>query len=241
MSDFCELWPGGPVFRQSGHFRLGTDSVLLADFVNTSSLRRGIDLGCGSGAIALLLLARDEKLKMTGLEILPDAADIARTNLSANPCGARGGVVTGDIRESRRLFKSGEFDLAVSNPPYFASGSGLSSPSGERAAAREESACTLSELCSAAAFLLRTGGGFFVVYRPERLAELFCAMAGCGIEPKRLRMVQNTAFSAPSLVLAEGRRGGRTGLRMEPPLILHGPDGGETDEYRRIYHISGEA
>jgi tRNA1Val (adenine37-N6)-methyltransferase len=114
-------------------------------------------------------------------------------------------------------------------------------PAASRAAAREESACTLEELCSAAAFLLRTGGGFFVVYRPERLAELFCAMADCGIEPKRLRMVQNTAFSAPSLVLAEGRRGGRPGLRMEPPLILHESDGCETAEYKRIYHISGEA
>ena len=58
MADFCELWQGGPRFAQAEHFKLGTDCVLLADFVNTASARRGIDLGCASGAISLLLLAR---------------------------------------------------------------------------------------------------------------------------------------------------------------------------------------
>ena len=71
MPEFTELWAGGPVFAQAEHFRLGTDSVLLADFVNTSGAARGVDLGCASGAIALLLLARSPALHMTGLELLP--------------------------------------------------------------------------------------------------------------------------------------------------------------------------
>lgn len=241
MSDICELWPGGPVFSQAEHFRLGTDSVLLADFVNMSSLRRGIDLGCGSGAIALLLLARDAQVSVTGLELLPEAAEMAAENMARNGFSDRGPVVTGDIRRCRELFKSGEFDFAAANPPYFPAGSGPSSPSGDRAGAREEASCTLSELCRAAAYLVRTGGGFFVVYRPERLAELFCAMTAAGIEPKRLRLVEHTAGAAPSLVLAEGRRGGRPGLKIEPPLVLRRPDGGETDEVRRIYHHDAEA
>ena len=60
MAEFNELWQGGPVFAQAEHFKLGTDSVLLASFANAASARRGIDLGCASGAVALLLLSGNE-------------------------------------------------------------------------------------------------------------------------------------------------------------------------------------
>lgn len=231
-----ELWPGGPLFAQAEHFRLGTDCVLLADFAGRASARRGIDLGCASGALALLLLWRWERLRMTGLELLPEAAETARKNLAVNALEGRGEIVTGDIRRHRALFRPGSFDLAVSNPPYFAAGSGPLSPDPARASARGETACTLEELCAAAAFLLRTGGRFALVYRPERLSELFCAMSAAGLEPKRLRLVCPRPESAPSLVLAEGLRGGRPGLRIEPPLLLTEAGGAESAEYRRIYH-----
>ena len=81
MRDFEPLWPGGPLFCQAEHFRLSTDCVLLADFVNTSSAAKGIDLGCASGAIGLLLLSRSPRLHMTGLELLPQAAALAGENM----------------------------------------------------------------------------------------------------------------------------------------------------------------
>jgi tRNA1Val (adenine37-N6)-methyltransferase len=239
MPDFCTLWPGGPLFRQSAHFPLCTDSVLLADFVNTASLRRGIDLGCGSGAISLLLLFRDTRVAMTGVDVLPEAAEIARENMQENGLCERSSIITGDVRACRKLFQPGSFDFAVSNPPYFASGSGLVPSDTSRAAARTEAGCALADMCAGAASLVRTGGAFFVVYRPERLSELFCAMSGRGIEPKRLRLVQHSATAAPSLVLVEGRRGGRTGLKIESPLYL--TDGGaDSAEVRRIYHLDTE-
>ena len=110
MNDFVSLWDGGPKFRQSEHFKLGTDSVLLADFVNIGSRRKGIDLGCGSGILPLLLLSRDARLCMTGLEINPEAAEAARDNLTANGLSGRGSVVVGDIRRVKEHFRSGEFD-----------------------------------------------------------------------------------------------------------------------------------
>ena len=236
MSDTELLWPGGPRLRQAAHFRLGTDCVLLADFVNTAGARRGIDLGCASGALLLLLLARTRELAMTGLEIVPEAAALARENLSDNGLSERGTIVTGDIREHRALFRAGSFDLAVCNPPYFPQGSGALPRDADRAAARGELKCTLAELCAAAAFLLRSGGRVCFVHRPERLAELFVCMRAAALEPKRLRLVCRDAQSAPCLVLAEGLRGGRPGLRIEPTLLLRGPDGAESAEYRRIYH-----
>lgn len=236
MTEFVELWRGGPVFAQAEHFRLGTDCVLLSDFVNTSGAKRGIDLGCASGAIALLLLARSPKLGMTGLEIMPEASELARENMAANGLSGRCEIVTGDIRRHRELFKSGSFDLVVANPPYFPMGSGYISPDSARAAARGELQCTLEDICSAAAFLCRSGGSFCLVHKPERLSRVFCAMSAAGIEPKRLRLVSHRQGAAPSLVLIEGRRGGRPGLKIEPELILSAPDGLESEEMRRIYH-----
>ena len=236
MSDFEQLWPGGPVFRQAAHFRLGTDSVLLADFVRADARRRGIDLGCGSGALMLLLLARSGRLHMTGLELVPAAAELARENMEANGLGGRSEIVCGDLRQHRTLFAAGSFDLVVANPPYYPAGSGFISADADRAAARGELTCTLADVCTAAAYLCRTGGSVCLVHKPERLSELLCALSACGVEPKRLRLVCPRAASAPSLVLVEGRRGGRPGLTVEPPLILWEDDGTESAEIRRIYH-----
>ena len=240
MIDACELWPGGPVYRQDPAVRLGTDSVLLADFVRPGGTARGIDLGCGAGILSLLLLGRSEKLHMTGLELRPDAAALGRENLERNGLSGRGEILTGDIREHRSLFAPGSFDLAVANPPYFPSGSGGVSPDPARAAARGEENCSLSQLCAAAAYLLRTGGRFFLVHRPERLSELFVALSAAGLEPKRLREVCPRPGAAPSLILAEGLRGGKPGLVIEPPLTLTDAEGRESGEVRRIYRRENE-
>ena len=81
---------------------------------------------------------------------------------------------------------------------------------------------------------LRYGGRFCLCHRPERLADVICALREAGLEPKRLRLVQQRPASAPWLLLAEGRRGGKPGLRVEPPLIVEG-EGGFSPEMLRVY------
>ena len=240
MNVFVKLWDGGPLFCQSEHFKLGTDSVLLADFVNIGSRQRGIDLGCGSGVLPLLLMSKSERLHMTGLEINPEAAKTAEANLEANKLDERGSIVTGDIRLCKELFKSGEFDLVVANPPYFAEGSGKQSTDEAKAAARTETMCTLGEVCRAAAYLCRTGGVFCLVHRAERLCDVLCILRESGLEPKRLRTVAHDASKEPSLILVEARRGGGSGMRLLPPLFIRNPDGSETQEILRIYHREGK-
>lgn len=240
MNDFVKLWDGGPLFCQSKHFKLGTDSVLLADFVNIGSRQRGIDLGCGSGVLPLLLLSKSERLHMTGLEINPEAAKTAEANLEANKLAERGSIVTGDIRLCKELFKSGEFDLVVANPPYFAEGSGKQSTDEAKAAARTETLCTLGDVCRAAAYLCRTGGVFCLVHRAERLCDVLCLLRESGLEPKRLRTVAHDASKEPSLILVEARRGGSSGMKLLPPLFIRNPDGSETQEILKIYHREGK-
>ena len=236
MAEFNALWSGGPVFAQAAHAPLCTDSILLADFVRPERAARGVDLGCGSGILALLLLHRARALRMTGLELLPEAAELARENLARNGLEKRSEILCGDIRAHRALFPAGGFDLAVANPPYFPVERGALSPDPDRAAARGELTCSLEERCAAAQWLLRTGGSFCLVHKPERLAEVFVSMSGHGLEPKRLRLVCPREGTAPSLVLIEGRRGGKPGLRIEPPLVLTDPEGAESGEIKRIYH-----
>ena len=81
MAQFDYLWQGGPEFAQSEHFRFGTDSVLLGNYVNLSAAKRAVDLGCASGVISLLMLSRNSSLHVTGLEINADAAALAVENM----------------------------------------------------------------------------------------------------------------------------------------------------------------
>lgn len=235
MNGFDELWPGGPRFKQSeAGFPLSTDSVLLAAFAECRRAKRIMDLGCGAGVLTVLLGAQRPEASVEGIELQPRAAELCRENMTENGFAADG-IITGDLRGHRELFQAGRYDLVVSNPPYFADGSGYCAPESARAAARDERTCTLLDVCLAAKYLCRWGGSFMLVHRPERLSEIFCAMTSCGLEPKRLRMVQYSAAFAPNLVLVEARRGGRPGLSIEKPLILT-ENGGDTEEIKKIYH-----
>ena len=235
---YDDLWPGTRFLPASAGFPLGTDSVLLSDFARGSGrIRRVADLGCGAGVLTVLLLQKFPASAAFGIEIQPGAAEACRENLALNGLSDRAEIRCGDLRERGDLPEAGSFDLVVSNPPYFASGSGYTAPEEHRAAARDERFCTLHDVCRAAAYLCRWGGSFAVVHRPERLSELLCAMTGCGLEPKRLRLVSPRADRAPSLVLVEGRRGGKPGLTIEPPLVLQDETGADSAEIQRIYHM----
>ena len=172
---------------------------------------------------------------MLGIEIQPESAAVCRENMAANGFPPEN-ILEGDLREHRKLFDAGSFDLVISNPPYFPVKGGFNAPDDKRATARDERSCTMDDLCKAAGYLVKWGGAFTVVHRPERLSELLCALTKYGLEPKRLRMVQHKASTAPNLILVEARRGGKAGLTVEPPLILANDDGSDTEEVKNIYH-----
>ena len=231
------LWPGGPrFFAAPGVFPLGTDSVLLADFAVVRGAGRILDLGCGGGVLAVLLALRAPEAFVEGVDLSPEAVALCRRNLAENGLAARSAVREGDLRAYKTLLTAGEYDLAVANPPYFPEGSGYTAPDPRRAAARDERNCRLEDVLAAARHALRWGGRFALVHRPERLSEALCAMTAAGLEPKRLRLVQPREGEKPNLFLVEGRRGGKPGLEILPPLPLAGADGTDSAEVKRIYH-----
>ena len=116
----------------------------------------------------------------------------------------------GDFRD-KALLPGDAFDLVISNPPYFRSGSGKSG-----GPARMDENASVQELCQAAGRLTRTGGRFALVYRPERLAELFAALQGARLEPKRLQLLAYSQAKPPYAVLVESVKGGGPGLDVLP-------------------------
>ena len=192
------------------------------------------DLGAGIGLLGLLLLNRCPELSVCCVELQAQAVAMARRNIEENGLQKKMTLHHTDLRALRSVLPAGETDLVVSNPPYFRQGCGGKASDALRQAAREESTCTIEDVCAAAAYLLKWGGTFSLIFRPERLADLFCALRQSGIEPKRIRFVEKTAGQPPILVLVEGRRGGRPGLVYEPPLVIFASDGRESEEMDRI-------
>ena len=198
--------------QPEGVFPLGGDTLALASFATLRPRWRVCDLGTGSGALLLLLAGRESTLSLNGIELDPVAAQAARDNLNRN--GLTGQILHCDLRTAP--LPAGSVDLAVSNPPYFALGSGISG-----GCARAEEDCTLDELCAAAARLVRSGGRFALCHRPERLVDLLVCLRTHGLEPKRLQLLSHSPFLPPSAVLVESVRQGKPSLTILPPLFTH--------------------
>lgn len=230
------LKPGGYRFVwDDSLFPPGTDTFLLSSLPRLKPGLRVCDLGSGTGLLGLLLLQRRGNLTVTGVELQPEAAALLERAAAENGLTDRLAVCRGDLRDIRSLLPAGSFDLVVCNPPYYPAGTGTLSPAPALQAARAETSCTLEDVCRAAGWLLRWGGSFCLVHKPERVTDLLCALRAAALEPKRLRSVERRAGDAPSLVLLEARRGGRPGLAWEPPLILETAEGRPTEELDRIY------
>ena len=211
--------------RKNG-LKFGTDALLLASFV--PSARRSLtaaELGSGTGILSLLLLSRGKTARIFCYEIQPEYAALTAENAADNGLSDRMRVFCRDIREASPADCGGEVDLVVSNPPYLAVGAGLPSFADEKNAARREVYGGIGDFSAAAARLLRTGGSFFLVYRPERLAALFDALRAASLSPKRMTLVCEHPGAAPSLLLLEAKKGAGEGLEITRPLFLRdGPD-----------------
>lgn len=200
-------------------FPLGTDTVALADFARPPRSAAVCDLCAGSGAVGLLLLAREPGLHITAVELRAEACAAMERTAAQNRLGDRFTVLRGDLRAIRELLPAGSFRYAVCNPPYYPVGSGYVPEDEARAVARTELCCTLDEVCAAAAWLLRTGGCLWMVHRPERLTDLCCSLRAHDLEPKVLRPVCPRPGAAPSLLLVKAVKGGKPGLTWDAPMI----------------------
>ena len=208
--------------QQTTGLTFGTDAYLLSAYVRPVRDGLGVDLGSGTGIIPLLCLGRDKLSRFFAIEIQPSFADLIGQNAVENGMADRLFPVCADVRAIGEAVPEllGKVDVVTANPPYMAANTGFKNQHDEKYIARHEVNGTIADFCMAAARLLKSGGRFYCVWRPDRLADLVASLRATGLEPKRMTMVQATWAARPSMLLMEAVRGGAPSLTVTPPLCL---------------------
>ena len=215
----------------AGCFPLSTDSMLLAHFVKMPRNARILDLGSGCGTLGLLLCAKSDSCTITGLEITENAHQCALENIRSNGLSSRLRSICCDLRDFPADLAS-TFHCCVSNPPYFSGGpANLSTP-----VARRDDCCNCEELFRTASRALRYGGDFFLVHKPERLAQLIACGAAVSLEAKQLTLIRHKDGGPITLILLQLRKGGKPGLQIHEKSLFDSL-GKPTAYYREVYHI----
>ena len=217
----------------------GTDAVLLSNFATAKPKDKMVDLGTGCGIIPLLMLRDGLLLSAVGVDISEEANALARKTKEELNID-RFSAINCDLKELKGKVEFGCHTLVTCNPPYKAPNAGLKNPNERLRVARHEVECTLRDIVEVSAKLLQTGGRLCMCHRPERLSELMRIMSEYKVEPKRLRLICQRKGEEPWLVLVEGKRCAKTGLRIEPTLYVE-EDGGFSKEMIEIYGAYKEA
>lgn len=222
------------VWQSRSGYRFSLDALLLADFLTCYDDEKVVDLGTGSGVIALILAYRYPSLSITGIEIQRGMIDRACRNVQQNRFRERVTIQHADVRNIREAFSPESFAAVVCNPPYRRVASGRISPDTERKIARHEVAAGLGDFLRAGGYLLAMKGRMALVYPALRVVDLLRSMRRVNLEPKRLRMVHSSAGANADLVLVEGVKGGRSGIEVLPPLIVYKRGKEYTPEVRAV-------
>ena len=205
------------LIQRTDGLTFGTDALLLAGYVS-KRYKNGVELGAGGGIISMLLLTRGKLTSCDAVEIQSEYVRLIERNAELNSLSNRLRAVECDVREFKR---ESECELVFTNPPYMKSTSGSMCLSDRKTAARHEIFGGIEDFTDAAARLLKHGGDFVAVYRPDRLCDLIAAMRKSKIEPKRITFVHADVKSEPSMVLIEGKKGGKSGNLVTRPLIIY--------------------
>ena len=226
---------GLSIIQNPAAFCFGMDAVLLSGFVRVKPGEEVLDMCTGNGILPLLLSAKTAAKSICGIEIQEESADLACRNVEMNGLSQRVRIVCGDIKEAGEYFRPASFDVVSCNPPYIAGGRGLKNPDDAKNIARHEILCDFNDVCAAAVLMLKDGGRFCMVHRPERVPELIRTLSAHRLECKRMRFVHPYADREPAMVLMEAVKGGGLGARIEKPLIIYESEGVYSAEIREDY------
>lgn len=194
-------------------YRSSTDAVFLAAAVPARSGDRVLDLGCGAGVAALCLAERVPGADVTGLEIQPDYADLARRN------GLR--VITGDLAAPPQELRAETFQHVMANPPYFDRAATGARDAGRDTAQRE--ATPLPVWIDAGLRRLAPGGTITIIHRAERLPDILSALSGRAGTVRVLPLMPRSGRPA-GRVIVQAKKGARGAFCLLPGLIVHAGD-----------------
>ena len=199
----------------------GTDAYLLSAFTTGGKNKIGADLGSGTGIIPLLCLSKSKAARIYAVEVQESFCSLIRQNAALNNFDGRIIPVCRNVTDLKAADLGGEVDFVTSNPPYMKVDSGKRNEHDEKFIARHEVCGNIEDFCACAYRLLKHGGRFYCVYRPDRLTDLIFAMRQHKLEPKVITFVAATASSEPSMVLVRAIKGGASGMQVTRTLFLH--------------------
>lgn len=235
MSEFVTFLTGDyKVLQDDDGYLFSADSVLLANLAKIGIEDSVIDLGTGSGVLAILTAVKKGAKRVVGVEIDSATADMARRSVKMNKLDDKISIITGDVKCIKDLVRAGEFDKAICNPPYFSADDGFGTE-GVKATARKQGENTIDHFVKAGAYALKNGGDFFVVYKADRLVEVVTALHENGLEPKHITYIYPKLSKGVDTVIISAKKGGKTGLQSST-LILMDEEGKYLDKVKELYN-----
>jgi tRNA1Val (adenine37-N6)-methyltransferase len=229
---------GLKIIQNPKGFCFGMDAVLISNFVQIKKGAKIADLGCGNGIISILLSGKTEASSITGIEIQADVANMAQRSVILNQIDDRVRIINSDLKDVPALLGLSSMDAIVTNPPYRTSGCGIVNPDDTKAIARHEILCTLEDVIKTSKALLKPGGKFFMVHRPDRLVDIICLLRQYKMEPKRIRFVHPREDTPPNMVLVEALRDSKAYVKVEKPIYIYDGDR-YSEEVMDFYNLQG--
>lgn len=215
-------------------FCFGIDSILLSGFAKEIHKDSKIlDLGTGTGILAILLSEKVENSKITGIEVQEEVAEMATRSVKLNRLEERIEIINANVKD---LKYSMEFDAVVTNPPYKEQNTGLKNENNIKLISRHEIKANLEDFIKISSKALKDKGSLYMINRPERLADIFEYCRKYKLEPKELRMVHSKINSKPTMILIKSTKNANKYLKVEEPLYIYNEDGTYTEEVLKIYN-----
>ena len=230
-------YKGLKIIQNKKGFCFGIDSVLISDFAKgISNSSTVIDIGTGTGIIALLLLAKTDCKKIYGIEVQEEVAQMARRSVKLNNMKDKIEILNINIKNVFSILEKNKYDVIVTNPPYKKLDTGLTSIDKRQLISRHEIECTLEDIIENSNKLLKDLGVFYMVHRAERLVDIMCLLRKHKLEPKNVRFVHSKQGEKPNLILVRAVKNAKPFLKIDTPLIIYKDNGEYTDEVLEIYN-----
>lgn len=225
------------IIQKNHGFKFGVDSILLTDYAKHIKKNSIVmDIGTGTGIIAILLAAKTSLKKIYAVEIQPELADMARRSVILNHLDDKVEIINANIKDICNYVNKNSVDVIVSNPPYKKVDAGLKNTEKIKLISRHEVECNFEDIARESKKLLKDNGTIYVIHRPERIADVICTFRKYKLEPKKIRFVQSRVNEAPKMFLIKAVKGAGEFIKVEKPLVIY-ENSEYTEELKKIYNL----